>query len=156
MLGATRRDPLIPAETDEERQHRFALAQSKKLFSIVTEITGHLGHWTDPKQSTEGLGTGTNRYEPSLRFAEAVADLRKLLLPSSEDGNERSVNGSEASEEVARLMETSGMCHKHLAPLLVTIPLNRHFASALHLGTNIYGVDKTHKLYSGDVYGADG
>lgn len=133
MLGATRRDP-VPVETDEERQERFALAQSKKLYSIVTEISGHLGHWIDPKQSTEGLGTGSNRYEPSLGFAEAVADMRKLLLPSSYDSNDRPVVISEASEEVARLMETSGLCHKHLAPLLVTIPLNRHFASALHLG----------------------
>lgn len=132
MLGASRRDPI---ETDEERQQRFALAQSKKLHSIITEISGHLGHWTDPKQSMESLGTGSNRYEPSLRFAEAVADLRRLLIPSSDgDGSRMGVSG-EASEEVARLMETSGMCHKHLAPLLVTIPLNRHFSSCLHLGT---------------------
>lgn len=113
-------------ETAEERQERFSLLQNKKLQSIINEIAGHLGHWADSKLPQDCFNGG-NRYEPAMRFPEAVSDLKKMLMQ-----NTGSLN-CEANEEVARLMEGAGIIQKHLAPLFVSLPLSRFLDSSLHI-----------------------
>lgn len=120
----------LPEETDEERQQRLSLLQSKRLHGLINELCSHLGHWsTTSKQNLESLAAGTSRYEPSLRFAEAVGDLRKLLVPGLQDDQ---VYGGhlESIEEVARMMEAAGMVSRHLAPLLIALPPGRRYLPA--------------------------
>jgi len=133
MLGANRAAPknadgrvTLPEETSDERQERIVQQQSKRLASILNEISGHLGHWTDAKHSS--LDSSSGGYEPAMRFPEALADLKKMLMPQDRD--------EQASEEVARLVEQMRLVQKHLAPLFTALPLPRHLTSALHLGSH--------------------
>lgn len=138
MLGGANPAPLgrtgLPAETDAERHHRLSTLHTTRLHSLLTSLSGHLGHWTTAKQSLDSLSSGCSRYEPSLRFGEAVGDLRRMVVPGLGEGQVYGA-GIEASEEVARMVEGAGMVARHLAPLLVSLPPARHFTSALHIST---------------------
>ncbi len=119
--------------TQEELQEQQIMENSRKLGLIINELSTHIGHWSEPKQPSDPLTPGTNKYIPSLGFPQAVSDLKKILLPNGTDGSL-----SEASEEVARRIESVGLVQKHLAPLFVTIDIARYMSSCMHLSTIWY------------------
>lgn len=105
----------------EEEQQRLE-EQSKKIQALVVGIGMHLG-----KPGSSSADPFAEAYLPSLRFEEALMDLKRLLLPSPP------VPGVavEANEEVAQHLMSSGLVTRHLGPLLVSLRLPDYIPASM-------------------------